>query len=204
MDGKPQRVGSGNVIDDVTIASNEIKATTRGITLSAADLPLPETDGAGFDSNRIQNASIRDNTIGSYTEAGVQLWAGFSNTGSFSLTVSRNSLQFISVTNDRLDSSPLKKAAVGIAVFGGDARNGATSRENTIRGLTISGNRASGNNAGVSFIGGIGSQSRGNTIDVVNFNANVLGANDVAVTAVENMNSASGNSVRFPRRRAVR
>lgn len=40
MDGKPQRVGTGNVVDNVTIASNQVTAKNRGITISGADLPL--------------------------------------------------------------------------------------------------------------------------------------------------------------------
>jgi len=198
MDGKPQRVGTGNVVENVTIASNQVTAKSRGITISGADLPLIDTQGIGFESNRVAHVLIRDNTVGGYTDSGVRVWGGFANAGVFPLTVRRNVVEDVTVSANTITGA--SKQAIGIAVSGGESRGGAA-RENAVRAISIRANRVSGNGIGVLFAGGMGTQAQSNTVDVLRFDANVLDGNDVRVAATENSNSAAGNAVRFPRRR---
>ena len=198
MDGKAQRVGTGNVVDNVTIASNQVTAKDRGITISGADLPLIDTQAIGFESNRVEHVLIRDNTVGGYSDSGVRVWGGFANAGVFPLTVRRNVVEDVTVSANTITGA--SKQAIGIAVFGGESRGGAV-RENAVRAVSIRANRLSGNGIGVLFAGGMGSQAQSNTVDVLHFDANVLEANDVGVAATENSDSAAGNAVRFPRRR---
>ncbi|HSP15021.1 MAG TPA: hypothetical protein VLV78_09735 [Thermoanaerobaculia bacterium] len=195
-DGKPQRIGSGNIIENLTIAGNQIKATGRGIAVSAADLPASESSSAGFDSNRVRRITIRDNTVSGYSDAGVRVWGAVANNG----TVTTNALEDVSVANNVLTAG--LRQAFGIGIVGGDGKGGSA-RNNAIRTLSITGNRASGGAVGVVFIGGNGPQAVSNTIEVLHFSGNDLQANDIGVSAIENQ-GGGGNAVRFPRRRAVR
>jgi hypothetical protein len=192
-DGKPQRIAAGNILDTVTIAGNQIVATTRAIAVSAADLPAPDSDSAGFDSHRIRQLVIRDNTASGYSDAGIRLWAGLANRG----TVTANSVEDVSVANNILTGGSAQ--ATAIVIVAGESRGGIA-RNNAIRGLSVTGNRAVGGATGIAFIGGNGHQASSNSIEVLHFSGNDF----PQASAVENQSGASGNAVRFPRRRAVR
>lgn len=191
--GGPQRIAGGNTLEKVTIGGNQITASVRAIAVSAADLPATDSVSSGFDSNRIQQLVIRQNTVSGYSDAGVRLWGGFANSG----TVTANALNDVTITDNVLTAGSAQ--AIGIGIVAGESRGGAA-RNNSIRALSITGNRATGHASGVFFVGGSGAQASANSVEVLHFSGNDL----PRAAAAENQSDANGNAVRFPRRRAVR
>ncbi len=191
--GGPQRIAGGNTLENVTIGGNQITASVRAVSVSAADLPATDSVSSGFDSNRIQHLVIRENTVGGYSEAGLRVWGGFANSG----TVTTNALSDVTIADNVLTAGSAQ--AIGIGIVAGESRGGSA-RNNSIRALSITGNRATGHVSGVLFVGGSGAQASANSIEVLHFSGNDL----ARASAVENQSGALGNAVRFPRRRAVR
>ncbi len=202
--GRTQRSTARNVVTDVTIAENAINGGPAGILVSAADVPIAETDALAFESNRIDTIAITANTITEYTTVGIRVWGALANAAASSINASSNTVSKLSI-RDNTVTAAASSQSVGIEVIGGESRGNGNATRNSIS-AAITGNRVSSNAIGISIVAGRGAGARSNQVFVSELSNNVVTGNATGLLLSENVNGASGNLTLFSgsRRRAVK
>jgi hypothetical protein len=99
--------------------------------------------------------------------------------------------------NRIIHTDPNDYNAVGIELRGGES-SGGPAQGNIIQGATVFSNTVSGNDIGISLVGGKGTGAQANRVVVAVLQANDLAGNTEQVQIVNNIEGATGNFVDLP------
>ncbi len=201
--GIPQRLAEHNSIDDLAITGNTFLENETAIAVSGSGVPDTAMTAVGFNSNTMTALTIDNNTITDYRLAAIRIRGAFISEAFGSAAATGNSIEGVVITNNVLQALQ-NTSPVGVSLIGGDAVSGGTAQRNSIRNVTLSGNRVQGPGVSLQLIGGNGSQAKANTLDFPHLGANAW-QSTVPLTMADDANGASGNSIlgAMVRRRAV-
>jgi hypothetical protein len=199
--GGKERSTRFNAMSDIDIDHNTITGTLTfaiwaGVGCALAG-PTPEYPlYAGVEDSQLNRMRITDNDIENYHEAGIRISGGCEVPGT--LYAANNILDQLTISGNKIiHTDPNDYDAVGIELRGGES-SGGPAQGNIIQGATVFSNTVSGNDIGISLVGGKGTGAQANRVVVAVMQANDLAGNTEQVQIFENIEGAMGNFVDLP------
>ena len=176
-----------NIITNVEITQNTISQSS-GIYLEGGY----QSWGVRANNNRLENVLIAENEIFDYTEVGIYLCGGSSQSG----IVSGNILDMITISENNIYQTVKQYNDAGIFVQGGaEFTSNGSPVQNIAKGLHILNNQISNSFRGIQLMGGTGIGAKNNQVIIEKMQGNTLVGNNISLDIMDNNDGATNNKV---------
>jgi len=189
-----QRSTSNNLLANIEVRHNIIRDVRWGILVGVTEKPGPHL-GCGFTNNRMERVLIIDNSIHDYLLVGLRVWGGWSIVGTAGSA--DNTLDQLHILQNQITTTITRENPIGMEFLGGWSLAGPAIG-NRLQGVTVSDNTVSGNNVGISLVGGRGVEAQENQVTIAEIQANTFSGNTEFIRITDNDQGATSNEVEMP------